>query len=194
MGERDSQSDALSVTANGHASIKKIQPLDRAFEQAYDELHDLAVRRFTRERRGHTLQATALIGELFLRLRGQRDVNWDNKTEFFCICARTMRRILVDHARQRGRLKRGGEHRGQRIELSGISDTDHMIDIIDLDDAIQSLERLDAELGQIAELRIFGELTHEQIAARLGISPRTARRHWSIAKARLRAEFTANAD
>ena len=148
----------------------------------YNELRAVARRYLARERPGHTLQSTALVNEAYLKLVGQRDVQWQNRAHFFGVAAQLMRRLLVDHARRRKRAKRGSG--GTRITLvEGLASVEPVdIDAIALDDALQSLEQLDPQKGRLVELRFFGGLTVEETAEVMGTSAGTVKREWQFAK------------
>jgi RNA polymerase sigma-70 factor, ECF subfamily len=172
---------------------------DRLIPLVYRELHALASRYISRERRNHVLQATALVNEAFLKLAGQREVDWQNRAHFFGIAAQLMRRILVDHARNQGRAKRGGH----AVHLS-MDDADSFspsagldaIDAIDayaLDRSLSRLEALDPQQGRVVELRFFGGLTIEETALVMGLSPATVKREWAVARAWLYRELTGEA-
>lgn len=154
----------------------------------YDELRRLARRHLRAERRDHTLQTSALINEAYLRLVEQQ-VPWQNRAHFFGIAARLMRQILVDHARQRNRLKRGGDQ--ERVSLVGAAEVADAssADLLALDDALKSLAILDAKAAQVVELRFFGGLTIEETAEVLGISTATVEREWRAARAHLQGEL-----
>lgn len=157
----------------------------------YAELRRLATHYLSRERRGHTLQATALVHEVFLRLIPQDDVSWKDRGRFIGIAAHVMRQVLVEYARSRNRLKRGGGH--ERVPLDG---TEGRIDADferweDLDQALDRLAALDPRQAKVVELRYFGGMTVEETADVLGVSPKTVKRDWSIARAWLRRELEA---
>jgi RNA polymerase sigma factor (TIGR02999 family) len=167
--------------------------LERLIPLVYAELHTLASRYMSHEPRGHTLQTTALVNEAYVKLAGQRQVDWQNRAHFFGIAAQVMRRILVDHARHEGRLKRGGD--APRISLHEIDPpaTPSPVDAIDahaLNSALTRLESLDPDQGRIVELRYFGGLTIEETAAVMNISAGTVKREWAVAKAWLYREMT----
>jgi RNA polymerase sigma factor (TIGR02999 family) len=159
------------------------EALDELMPVVYRELQALARRYLSRERPGHTLQATALVHEAYVKLIDQRHVEWQNRAHFFGVAAQLMRRLLVDHARRRNRAKRGSG--GTRITLTeGLAAAAEVdIDAIALDDALTSLERLDARKGRIVELRFFGGLTVEETAEVMGTSAATVKREWQFAKA-----------
>lgn len=157
----------------------------------YDELRQLASRYLARERPDHTLQPTALVHEAFLRLIDQR-IDWNGRTHFFAVAARTMRRVLVLHAEARGARKRGGDHRrisvvGGLDEIAG-SDSEG-IDVIALDEVLSRLEAVSPRQSRIVELRVFGGMSVDDIAESLEISPRTVRREWTAARAWLLTEL-----
>ncbi len=157
----------------------------------YDELHRQATRFLNRERRAHTLQATALIHETYLKLIDQREVNWESRTHFFAIAANLMRRILVDYARSRNREKRGGDYLILPLEEAAlVVGKEKSIDLIALDEALTKLEKIDRRQAQIVELRYFGDLTLEETAEALKISRTTVADDWAMAKAWLHRELT----
>jgi RNA polymerase sigma factor (TIGR02999 family) len=149
----------------------------------YDELRRLAGRYLNRESPGHTLQTHDLIHEAFLRLVGQQHVDWQNRAHFFGIAAQMMRRILTDHARKRAANKHGGGLR--RVVVDDIPDVAEpgSPGIVAVDEALEELKKVDEELATIVELRFFGGLEHDEIAAALGMSNATVRRRFRIAKA-----------
>jgi RNA polymerase sigma factor (TIGR02999 family) len=163
--------------------------LDRLLPLVYAELRRVAARQLRRERDGHSLQPTALVHEAYLRLVDQQKVDWRNRAHFFGVAAQVMRRILVDHARRRLASKRGDGLRPVSIDQAMETPAAYEIPIIDLDDALGRLGRLDAGLAQIVELRAFGGLTIEEAAHVLNISPSTAKREWRTAKAWLIREL-----
>jgi RNA polymerase sigma factor (TIGR02999 family) len=142
------------------------------------------------ERPDHTLQATALMNEAYLRLVSQENTDWQDRAHFFGIAARLMRQILVDHARGHQAGKRGGLAEKLPLdELRELSPTKSR-ELVQLDDALRSLEELDPQQARIVELRFFGGLTVEETAEVLGISPRTVKREWSVARAWLHGELS----
>lgn len=164
----------------------------RLMPAIYDELHRQAARAMRRENDGHTLQATALVHEAYIRLVDQRRVEWRNRAHFFGIAAQAMRRILVDHARGRLAEKRGGGMR--QITLGDAeqdaAQRDDAVDILDLHEALERLAALDPQQGRIVELRYFGGLNIDETAESLGISPATVKREWAMARAWLHRELT----
>jgi RNA polymerase sigma-70 factor (ECF subfamily) len=155
----------------------------------YDELRRMAGGYMRRERADHTLQATALVHEAYLKLVEQRSVDWQSRAHFFGIAAQVMRRILVDHARGRLREKRGGELQEASMDEALEFAPERSFELVKLDEALERLTKLDPRQGKIVELRFFGGLTVEQTAELLGISPKTVKRDWSIAKAWLYSEL-----
>ena len=168
---------------------------DQLLPAVYAELHRQAARAMRREADDHTLQATALVHEAYLRLVDQRRIEWRNRAQFFGVAAQTMRRILVDHARGQHAAKRGGGM--QQITLSdanqpAAADSDNSVDILALHDALDRLAALDPEQARLVELRYFGGLNIEETADALGISPATVKREWAVARAWLRRELSAS--
>ena len=159
----------------------------------YAELRRAAARQLRRERADHTLQPTALVHEVYLRLVDQRQVDWQNRAHFFGVAAEVMRRILVDHARRHAAIKRGDGQRCVSIdEAKDVAASDE-IPILALDHALGRLEQVDAALAKIVELRAFGGLTIEAAAHVLGVSPSTVKRDWRTARAWLRRELAPEA-
>jgi RNA polymerase sigma factor (TIGR02999 family) len=168
--------------------------LDALMPIVYGELHRLAKASLRRERPDHTLQATALVNEAYVRLVGQTRMRWQNRAQFFGTAAQFMRRILVDHARDRLSVKRGAG--APRIELDEaiLTTQERGIDLLALDAALERLEQLDARQGQLVVLRFFGGLTIEEAAEVLEISPATAKREWVTARMWLRRELASIGD
>jgi RNA polymerase sigma factor (TIGR02999 family) len=164
--------------------------LDRLMPLVHDELRRLAVRYMSRERKDHTLQPTALVNEVYLRLIEINKVQWQSRAHFFAMAARLMRRILVDFARARGNLKRGGAVDRLPLEDALVFSPAQSSDLIELDSVLQRLEELDARQGRVVELRFFGGLTVEETAAVIGVSPDTVKRDWRVAKLWLLRELT----
>jgi RNA polymerase sigma factor (TIGR02999 family) len=155
----------------------------------YAELHRLARANLRGERADHTLQATALVNEAYVRLVGQTRVRWQNRAQFFGTAAQFMRRILVDHARDRLSAKRGGGAPRVELDEALLATSERGIDLLALDAALERLERLDPRQGRLVVLRFFGGLTIEEAAAVLDISPATAKREWTTARIWLRREL-----
>jgi RNA polymerase sigma factor (TIGR02999 family) len=156
--------------------------LDALIPLVYDELRRLAGRYMRRESPGHTLQTSAVVNEAYLRLVNQKSVQWQNRAHFFGIAAQLMRRILVDHARSRSRAKRGGG--AQMVSLVEQAVIPNEVEeVIALDDALKNLAEMDPRKSQIVEMKFFGGLTNEEVAAVLKVTPRTVERELRKAKA-----------
>jgi RNA polymerase sigma factor (TIGR02999 family) len=168
--------------------------LNELIPLVYDELHRLARARMRRERAGHTLQTTVLVNEAYLRLVNVRQVQWKDRAHFFAVSAELMRRILVDHARSLAYLKRGGGAGCVSLDDCASIELARRSDLLDLDDALKTLERLDRRKAKIVELRFFGGLTVEETAAVLGVSPQTVHRDWKLSKFWLSREIDRSRD
>jgi RNA polymerase sigma factor (TIGR02999 family) len=142
-----------------------------------------------RERVDHTLQATALVHEAYLKLIEQRSVDWQGRAHFFGVAAQLMRRILIDHARGHTRQKRGGEQRKVSLDEAFIFSEQQADELLAVDDSLNLLAKLDPRQARVVELRFFGGLSVEEAAEVLGVSPKTIKRDWSIAKAWLYADL-----
>jgi RNA polymerase sigma factor (TIGR02999 family) len=182
---RDLTSTLCAATSGDAAAAADLLPA------VYDELRRMAARMLRRERAGHTLQPTALAHEAFLKLIDQSRVQWQGRVHFLAVAATAMRRILVNHAKARGRIKRGGPaaHR-QRVPLDDALESfeERAVDLEALDEALQRLAAFDPQQARLVELRFFGGMTVEEAADALGISVRTVHREWDVAKAWLRGE------
>ena len=166
------------------------QALERLAPLVYQELHRIARGYMARERPDHTLQTTALVNEAYVRLVDARQVTWHDRAHFFAVCARAMRRILVDHARSRAYQKRGGGNvRIQFDEAYGIGWSPD-VNILELDEALNRLSLLDPRKGRVIEMRFFGGLSVEETAEALRISPETVMRDWKLARAWLYRELS----
>lgn len=149
----------------------------------YDELRRLAGIYLDRERSNHTLQPTALVHEAYLRLIGQKNIEWQNRAHFFGVSARLMREILIEYARMKNRRKRGGEYKTQIALDEAVSfSKEKELDVVAVDQALKKLEDLDARQARIVEMKFFGGMTIEEIGEVLDISPATVKREWSSAK------------
>lgn len=168
----------------------KADAFDALLPVVYGELRRQAGRYLRRERSNHTLQPTALVNEAFLRLVEQRDVRWKNRAHFFGIAAQAMRRVLVDHARANGRLKRGGPQARVTLDEATMGAEGRSVDLLAMDEALERLAALDARQARIVELRYFAGLSIEETAEVIGISPATVKREWSMARAWLRRAVT----
>jgi RNA polymerase sigma factor (TIGR02999 family) len=149
----------------------------------YKELRRLAAYHLKRERKGHTLQATALVHEAYLRLINQREVDWKNRAHFFAVASNIMRHILVSHARKRVASKRGGKDQRVSLSVAELSLKKKEVDLITLDDALKRLAKRDLRKSRVVELKFFAGLTTDEIAELLQISGATVEREWNFAKA-----------
>ena len=166
--------------------------LERLTPVVYDELHRLARRYMKGERSGHSLQTTALVNEAYMRLVDYERMQWQNRAHFFAVSAQVMRRILVDHAR-RHNLKRGGGVRHVALEEAAAVGGDQGPDLVALDDAMNTLARIDPRKVQVVEMRFFGGLSVEETAEVLKVSTVTVKRDWRAARAWLYRELTGGA-
>jgi len=155
----------------------------------YNELRRLAGSYMRRERVDHTLQATALVHEAYLKLVEQRSVDWQSRAHFFGVAAQLMRRILIDHARGHTRQKRGGEQRKVSLDEAFVFSEKQADELIAVDDSLNRLAEIDPRQARVVELRFFGGLSVEEAAEVLGVSPKTVKRDWSVAKAWLYADL-----
>ena len=158
------------------AALEQLIPLVEA------ELRRLASHYMTRERRGHTLQTTALVNEAFLRLTGARKVRWQDRAHFLAVTARLMRRVLVDHARSRAFRKRGGGVERVTLDEALLPSTDPAYTLVDLNRALEALEAADPRKGRVIELRFFGGLSVEETAEVLQVSTDTVKRDWRLGR------------
>jgi RNA polymerase sigma factor (TIGR02999 family) len=183
----DSPSDVtlllIEWTKGDREAASKLAPL------VYDELHRLARRHMRRERADHTLQATALVNEAYLKLVEQRSVRWQSRAHFYAIAARTMRRILIDHARSHLRGKRGRGQKMIALDEALVFSPERSLEFLRLDKSLERLAQLDPRQSKIVELRFFAGLTVEETAEVLHVSPKTVKRDWSIAKAWLHGDL-----
>jgi RNA polymerase sigma-70 factor, ECF subfamily len=149
----------------------------------YEELRHLAARRLRQERPDHTLQATALVHEAYVKLSAQRDAKWQNRAQFFGVASQMMRRILVDYARGQQRIRRGGKRQKVSLDDVVLVSPDRTEEVLTVHESLSRLEKLDARQARIVELRYFGGLTVEEIAQVIGISTKTVMRELNVAKA-----------
>jgi RNA polymerase sigma factor (TIGR02999 family) len=163
--------------------------LDRLAQQVYPELRRMARRYMKSERQANTLQSTALVHEVYLRLVDVRKVDWRERAQFYAMAAQMMRRILVDAARARAAKKRGGSAAKVNIDDTAVLSPAPDRSILAVDEALTAFARLAPRQAKVVELRYFGGLTEEEIVAALDISPRTVRRDWDLAKAWLSREL-----
>ena len=167
--------------------------LERLVPLVYNELRRVARRQMRGERPDHSLQTTALINEAYLRLIDLKNVEWQNRAHFFALCARMMRRILVDFARSRRYRKRGGGARPLSLDRALAVFPEQSKDLVAVDDALNALTKFDKRKAQVVELRFFGGLTAEETAEVLKVSPETVLRDWKLAKVWLLRELSRNA-
>ncbi|MBZ5554517.1 MAG: sigma-70 family RNA polymerase sigma factor [Acidobacteriia bacterium] len=170
--------------AGDEAALDQLMPL------VYGELHRLAHRFMVNEREEHTLQTTALVNEAYLRLVDVNRVDWQDRAHFFAICAQLMRRILVDFARSRGYQKRGGAVRKELLDEVQIVSPEPEVDLVRLDDALNTLAGFDSRKAKVVELRFFGGLSEEEAAEVLKVSRNTVKRDWRLAKVWLLEELS----
>lgn len=165
------------------SALNKLIPL------VYEELRRMAHYQMAREKVGHTLQTTALVNEVYLRLLGAMEISWQDRAHFFALSAQLMRRVLVDHARGRGRAKRGGAIKKISLEESLAIPVGRDTDMVELDDALNSLAAVDARKAKVVELRFFGGFSVEETAKTLNVSARTVMNDWKFAKVWLLREL-----
>jgi RNA polymerase sigma factor (TIGR02999 family) len=166
------------------------EALDQLMPIVYEELRRQAARYLRREQAGHTLQTTALIHEAYVRLVDQRNVQWQNRAHFFGIAAQLMRRILVDHARAKKRVKRGGSDVRVSLADADVAVKGQELDVVAVDEALQRLAAIDEQQSRVVELRFFSGLTVEETAEVMGISKATVKRDWAMAKAWLHRQLS----
>jgi RNA polymerase sigma factor (TIGR02999 family) len=166
------------------------EALERLIPRVQQELHRLAEFYMAGERSNHPLQTTALINEAYIRLIGWDNVRWQNRAHFFGVAAQLMRKILVDAARAQRRIKRGGGAFQTTLDEACVYRQERTRDLLAVDEALTKLDRLDPRKGRIVEMKFFGGLTEEEIAAVLQISDRTVRREWNLARAWLHTEIS----
>ena len=188
-GPMPSQPLAAPLSEANHLGRNEATAISGMMPEVYEDLRRLAETFLRGERTAHTLQRTALVHEAFLRLIGEKNLVWQNRSHFIAIFARVMRQTLTNYAIARHRLKRGGS---EPLRLTLEFYDSRKIDVTALDHALQALEVLDARQARIVELRFFGGLTVEETAELLEISPATVKRDWTLAKIWLRRELSAN--
>jgi RNA polymerase sigma factor (TIGR02999 family) len=191
MAARKSSAENITERLQAWSGRKDTEASDALLNLVYDELHRQAQRYLRRERAGHTLQTTALVHEVYLKLVKQKNIAWESRSHFFAVAAKLMRQILIDYARTKHRAKRGGP--GDKVLLEnaltvGVGDTD--FDLLALDQALTRLAAKEEHLAKIVELRFFSGLGVEDTAEVLGISDSTVKRDWQMAKAWLHRELT----
>lgn len=166
------------------------EALDELLPIVYEELHRMAKRYMNSQASGHTLQTTALIHEAYLKLAGQKEQRWQNRTHFFAVAAQAMRHILVDHARSRKTEKRGGAATIISLEDAAVISTERASEITALDEALTKFSAVDERKARVVELKFFGGLSVEETAEVLKISPETVMRDWRFAKTWLLRELS----
>jgi RNA polymerase sigma factor (TIGR02999 family) len=159
------------------------EALDRLTPLVHAELRRIARRQMGGERQGHTLQATALVNEAYLRLAGRDGFEWRDRSHFYAVCAQVMRHVLIDHARAHARDKRGGGALHVTLDEAALMGGEGASELVALDEALRELEAIDPQKGRVVELRYFAGLSIEETAEVLNISPTTVRREWRRAKA-----------
>jgi RNA polymerase sigma factor (TIGR02999 family) len=175
----------LLAWGNGdQAALEELMPL------VYDELRKVAARHLRGQRPGHTLQTTALVNEAYLRLVDSSQVRWQNRAHFFAVSAQLMRRILVDFARSRRYLKRGGGAERVSLDEALVAVPERGADLLALDEALNRLQALNPQQAQVVELRYFGGLSEEEAAEALKVSLRTVQREWNLARLWLYRELS----
>jgi RNA polymerase sigma-70 factor (ECF subfamily) len=168
--------------------------LDELTRVCYQELRRIALQHMRREQPGHTLQASALVNEAFLRLTDWKNVEWQNRAHFFAMAARVMRNVLVDFARKRVRAKRGADPLMVSLAAAARVSQERTADLVALDEALDALAALSPRQSKVIELRFFGGLTNEETAEVLKVSPDTVRRDWRLAQAWLYRELSRRGD
>lgn len=165
---------------------------ERLVPVVYAELHRLAHHYMSRERAGHTLQTTALVNEAYVRLVDQNRTRWQNRTQFFGVCAQLMRRILVDYARQQKYAKRGGGARRISLEETAELSANTETDLVALDEALEALAKFDSRKARVVELRFFGGLSVDEVAEVMSLHANTVTRDWNAARVWLYKEVMVN--
>jgi RNA polymerase sigma factor (TIGR02999 family) len=177
MPEEEADRLTRLLRAGDESAAAQLLPL------VYAQLRAIAVQRLAHERHDHTLQATALVHEAYLRMFGDRDMAWNDRAHFFHMAAESMRRLLIEHARRRGRIKRGGDRRREPLNVLDLAADQDETQIVALDEAVRRLEGVDPAAAEVVRLRFFAGLSVEHAAAALNVSPRTIKRDWAFARA-----------
>lgn len=181
--------EVTAILRSGAAGDKSA--LDRLLPLVYDQLRRVARVHLATEQVGHTLNTTALVHETYLRLVDQTQVEWVDRARFFAVASMAMRRILVDHARKRATLKRGGEWTRVPLDAGQLSVEDRAQTLLELDQALTRLAEIDERMSRVVECRFFGGMTEEETAEVLGVTARTVRSDWATAKGLLYLELSA---
>jgi RNA polymerase sigma factor (TIGR02999 family) len=184
MPPRSDVTAILNRLAQGHP-----EAADELWPLVYDELRGLAEGYFQNENIEHTLQPTALVNEAYIRLAGRNEPGWESRAQFFFVAARAMRHILIDHARRRRSAKRGGDRRRVILDEADKPLTPKDDDLLALNEALEKLGAVDAQLVKVVELHWFGGLTFDEVARALDVAPITAKRMWKLAKGWLRCKI-----
>lgn len=187
-GPTENVTQLLQAAVGGSRSA-----VDQLLSLVYDELRRLAQGYLAGERSGHTLQATALVHEAYLKLVGQESVGFKDRSQFFAAAATAMRRILVDHSRTRKRIKRGGQVNIGPLDDAVIAFEQRSLDLVALDEALEDLARVYPRKARLVELRFFAGLSMDEAAGVMEMSPRTAERDWTMARAWLRSALEESA-
>lgn len=188
MGDDAAKQVTLILQEIGH----RADAADDLLPLIYEQLRAIAQRRMREERVGHTLQATALVHEAYVKLLGGQDVPWQSRGQFFGAAAEAMRRILIDHARKRESQKRGGGRRRTPLSVVDLAEESDPVQVLALDEALTTLESEDGRCAEVVKLRFYAGLSVEETADALGVSERTVMREWAFARARL-AELLSDA-
>lgn len=185
---QSSSTDDLAGWLNGNGSSSR-EAVHEMWPVVYDELRRLAADFLYSERRDHTLDPTALVHEAYVRLIRQRTAGWSDRTQFFSVAAKIMRRVLVDHARSHRAAKRGGGRPTTALDEAVDCFEARAVNLVALDGALEALAKVDVRKAKVVELRFFGGLALEEVAELLHVSLRTVERDWTLAKAWLRGEI-----
>ncbi len=196
MSEKEQKATAgRDITQLLHAwSQGDPQALQELTPLVYGELRRAAQQFMSREKPGHVLQSTALINEVYVRLTGLHQVDWQDRDHFFAVCSQLMRRVLTDYARSRLSQKRGGETFHVQLDDRLLGVRDPHIELLAFDEALTSLAELDERKSQVVQMRVFGGLSMDEIAEQLKISGKTARRDWSFAQLWIRRKLSMDSD
>ncbi len=187
LREEDITGPLHALASGQRGAVEEIMPV------LYKELRRIAGGYMRRERPGHTLQTTALVNEAYLRLAGGQQLQWQDRAHFFALSARVMRRILVDHARSRGYLKHGGAVRRASLDEAMVLAQGRERELVELDDALTDLAKIDVRKAQVVEMRFFAGLSVDETAAVLRVSPQTVARDWKLSKTWLTRQMTRSA-
>ena len=163
--------------------------MDALLPLVHAQLRTIAAKRMAGERNDHTLGTSALVNEAYLKLVGREPLGWESKTHFYAAAAEAMRRILVDHARGKGRVKRGGGRVQLPLDVVDLASRENIEEIVAVDEAVRRLEKKDGRMAKIVKLRFFAGLSENETAQALGMSERTVRREWTFARAFLQREL-----